>query len=136
MEKPRLTVGVLILNNEGKIFLMKSPKWENRYLVPGGHVDFGETLEQAAKREVKEETNLDIYNIKFLMHLEFINPSDFHKKDLHFVGMQFTAKTNSTEVRLNEEGYNPLWIKPEEALNLDIQPQTKIAIKTLINQKK
>ena len=59
-----VAVGVFIINDEGKIFLTKRSKhatnergtWE----IPGGKVNFGETLQNAAKREAKEEYDIDI----------------------------------------------------------------------------
>ena len=59
-----VAVGVFIINDEGKVFLTKRSKhatnergtWE----IPGGKVNFGETLQNAAKREAKEEYNIDI----------------------------------------------------------------------------
>lgn len=53
-----VTVSGLIENDEGKILLEKAPDrgWE----VPGGQVEAGETLIDALKREVKEETGIDI----------------------------------------------------------------------------
>ena len=36
--------GALILNENDKIFLMKSPKWENQWLVPGGKVEKGDSM--------------------------------------------------------------------------------------------
>ena len=57
---PEPTVGALIFNLEGKLFLMRSHKWRGQYAVPGGHIELGETMEQALRREVKEETNLDL----------------------------------------------------------------------------
>ena len=58
---PEPTVGALVLNNQNKILLVKSHKWiNNRYSVPGGHVEIGESLSTAIIREVKEETGLEI----------------------------------------------------------------------------
>lgn len=51
---PEPTVGALILNLQGQLFLMKSPKWRGKYVVPGGHVELGESLEEALRREIKE----------------------------------------------------------------------------------
>ena len=46
MEKmyPETTVGGLIFNRSGEIFLMKSDKWKGMYCIPGGHVESGESL--------------------------------------------------------------------------------------------
>ena len=63
---PEPTVGAMIFNTEGKLFLMKTHKWGNKYAIPGGHIEMGETMTDALKREIKEETHLDIHNIQFL----------------------------------------------------------------------
>ena len=41
---PRVAVGALILNNKEEVFLAKSHKWSNKFGVPGGHVEYGESL--------------------------------------------------------------------------------------------
>jgi hypothetical protein len=44
---PEPTVGAFIFNAEGKLLLLESHKWPGRYVVPGGHVELGERLEEA-----------------------------------------------------------------------------------------
>ncbi|MDP2766382.1 MAG: NUDIX hydrolase [Candidatus Methanoperedens sp.] len=62
---PLLTVDALIIY-EGKIVLIKrkNPPFEDRFALPGGFVEVGETVEEAVVREAKEETGLDIGLIK------------------------------------------------------------------------
>ncbi len=48
---PEPTVGALIFDPAGHLFLMKSHKWGGQYVVPGGHVELGETLEATLRRE-------------------------------------------------------------------------------------
>lgn len=78
---PEPTAGALIFNLEDKIFLLKSHKWKGRYTIPGGHIELGESMEQALKREINEETGLDIYDIKFICLQEFIFDDQFWKKN-------------------------------------------------------
>ena len=100
---PEPTVGALIFNQGGKVFLMTSPKWKGKYVIPGGHIELGETIEQALKREIKEETNLDIFDIKFITLQEFIFGEEFHKKK-HFIFLDYACKTEDTEVILDKIG--------------------------------
>lgn len=128
VERPTVTVGPLIFNKEGKLFLMQSPKWHNKWVIPGGKIELGETMEQAVKREIKEETNLDIHGIEFLTALEAIFDPVFVKKK-HFIFLNFIAKTDTANVILNEEATAYKWITLEEAEKMDIEPYTKKLIK-------
>ncbi len=51
-----------------------------KYVIPGGHVELCEKIEDALKREIKEETGLDIYDIKFICFQEFVYGKEFWKK--------------------------------------------------------
>lgn len=64
---PRVGVGVIVENN-GWILLgkRKNSHGEHTWSFPGGHLEFGESFEQCARREVQEETGLEIRNIKFV----------------------------------------------------------------------
>src|SRR3989344_5002430 len=130
---PEPIVGALIFNPEGKIFLMKSHKWRGQYVIPGGHIELWETAEEALKREIKEETGLDVDNVKFIMHQEFIFDPMFWKRR-HFIFLDFACKSKSTEVRLNSEGQEYVWANPQAALKLSIEPYTRIAMQTYLKQ--
>jgi nucleoside triphosphatase len=130
---PHVTVGALIFNPQGKLFLMKSHKWRNKYVVPGGHIELGETIEDTIKREVKEETGLRVYDIRFLLHQEFIFDKAFWKKR-HFIFLDYACKTRRTQVKLNDEAQDYIWVEPQKALKLAVEPYTKIAIKAYLKQ--
>lgn len=125
---PEPTVGALIINPEGELLLMKSHKWHDKYVVPGGHIELGEKIEDALRREVKEETNLDIYDIEFLCCQDFIYDPEFWKRR-HFIFLDFICKTDSEDVILNEEASEYIWINLEEALNFPVDTYTAYAIR-------
>jgi len=130
---PEPTVGVLIFNQEGKVFLMTSPKWQGKYSLPGGHIELGETMEDTAKREIKEETGLDIFDIQFLMVQECIFSEEFYKKK-HFVFLDYIAKVKNTNVVLDgREGTEYVWVTIDDALKLPLNPYTK---NTILEHKK
>ena len=124
-----IAVGAFIFNPEGKIFLMRTPKWHNKYGPPGGHIELGETAEQAVIRETKEETNLDVFDVKYLMMQEGIFSKEFYKKK-HFIFLGHSCKTkDTTNVILDEkEGTEHVWADIDEALKLDLVPYTRDVI--------
>ena len=78
--KPRIGSAVLVENN-GKYLLGERNKknYNGYWIIPGGGVKFGETLQEAAIREIKEETNLDVEIVKLIGYQEIINlPGDYH----------------------------------------------------------
>ena len=120
---PEPIVGGLVLDGKGKVLLCKSPKFKNKYIVPGGHIEVGETFEQALKRELKEETGLDVNTLGLLEVHEAINPVDFFEKR-HFIFFDFLCGVKDQgKIRLdNEELTEFLWISPEKALEeLDLE---------------
>ena len=131
---PEPTTGGLIFNPEGQLFLMKSHKWKDKWVVPGGHIELGETIEESLRREVKEETNLDIYNIEFICFQEFIYDDLFWKKR-HYIFFDYACKTDSTEVKLNSEAQEYTWVSVEDASKLPIDSYTEIAIRKYLEMK-
>ena len=132
---PEPTVGALILDPEGKMFLMKSHKWKDRYCLPGGHIELGETIEEAVIREVKEETGLDVYGLEFICFQEFIYDEDFWEKR-HFIFFDYSCKTDSKKVTLNEEAEEYIWVRPEDATSLPVEPYTMRTIETYLERSK
>src|SRR5260370_5241005 len=89
---PEPTVGALIVNKQGKILLTKSHKWFDKYTLPGGHIEVGETMKVAAAREVKEEVGLDVAVAeKLLMQAAIFTEEVWQKK--HFIFVDFLCKS-------------------------------------------
>ena len=124
---PEPTVGIFIINPKGELLLLKSHKWPGRYVVPGGHVELGERIEQAVIREAKEETGLDVYDLRFLCWQEFVYDPSFWKQR-HFLFFDYSCRVDSAEVTLNDEAEDFIWIKPEEALELPIDTYTRVSV--------
>lgn len=127
---PEPTVGVFIFNSSGEMLLLKSHKFPGKYVVPGGHVELGERLEEAAIREAKEETGLDIYDLKFINFQQFIYDPSFWKKR-HFIFFDYACKTDSLSVRLNNEAEEHVWVKLDAALHLPLDSYTRASIEKI-----
>ena len=133
---PEPVVGALVFNKKGEVILITSWKFNGKYVVPGGHIEIWESMEEALKRELKEETNLDIEDIEFLMVQEGTNMknSEFHE-ERHFIFLDFIAKTKNEDVILEErEADSYVWVTPKDALKLDLNKSTRIFIEEYIRR--
>ena len=124
---PEPTVGAFIFNSKGELLLLQSHKFPGLYVVPGGHVELGERLEEALVREVKEETGLDVYDIEFIMFQQFIYDPAFWKKR-HFIFFDFACKTDGSKPQLNDEAEGFIWAEPQKALTLELNAYTRRSI--------
>lgn len=86
---PRIGIGILIFNNRNEILLGKriSSHGKSSYGPAGGHLEFGETFEECAIREVLEETNLIIENPQFIA----VTNDVFKKEQKHYVSIFLKA---------------------------------------------
>lgn len=129
-KRPAVVTGAFIFNSRNQIFLFKSPKWGNRWVIPGGHVESGEDVVTALRREVKEETNLEITDIQFIGYLDMINPPDFYKPK-HFLGLNFFCRTTDTNVIINEEATEYAWVDLDQTEKYDVAIPSKKIIKLI-----
>jgi nucleoside triphosphatase len=101
-----------------KILLIKSHKWGDAYLLPGGHVENGETIFEAAKREGEEETGLKLKPLYCVNFGEEINDPRFYRK-AHFIYFHIVCEALNNEIKLdNRELKDFIWISQKEALKL------------------
>src|SRR5437879_8818399 len=122
---PEPTVGALIVNNERKILLAKSHKWFDKYTLPGGHIEVGESIIDAVRREVKEEVGLDVEVVEMLLVQEAIFAPEFYKKK-HFIFIDFYCKSKDQLVKLDQnEIQDYIWVYPGAAYNLKLDSFTR-----------
>ena len=122
---PEPTVGALIVNKEGKILLTKSHKWFDKYTLPGGHIEVGETMKEAIAREVKEEVGLDVDVAEMLLMQEAIFAEEFWKRK-HFIFFDFLCKSKDQKVKLDgRELQEYVWEYPGAAFRLNLDSFTK-----------
>ena len=131
---PEPTVGIFIFNPQGELLLTKTHKWRGKYGVPGGHIELGESAIEAARREAKEETGLDIRDIEYLCWQECVYDEQFWKPR-HFIFLDFTARVDEGKVTLNDEAEEFTWVAPQKALEqLDIDSYTGVSIRTYLSR--
>lgn len=118
----------ILVRKDGKFLAIKRSKtapsrplyWD----LPGGELEFGEDSEEGATREVKEETGLEISNLKLLCVVSGLNDiKDF------WVTVCYVAEPSTHDVVLSYEHDDFLWVTPEEFLRMKISPRNKKIVK-------
>jgi 8-oxo-dGTP diphosphatase len=118
-QRPYLAVSAAIVR-DGKVLLVRRARNPavHLYTLPGGAVETGETLAEAAAREVREETALEIDVIGLAGHREVIVRDAQHRIERHFVIMCYAARWRAGEVVLNDELNDARWLVPSEMTGL------------------
>lgn len=124
MNKPKYieVVGSAVIENPKKeILLVKSSKWANKWVMPGGHIEPMETIEEAIRKEAEEETGIkNLISLGTLCYGELINSKDF-SRPAHFIYFDVLFKTDSSNVVLDNIELNEfVWVTPEKALEMDL----------------
>lgn len=119
-------VGALIFNDEGKILLalrgQKAKNERGKWEIPGGAVDFGETLKDAIVREAKEELGVEIEVIEMLQVADHILPDEKQ----HWVSPTYFCRiVNGTPKIMEPEKCERLgWFSIDEAAQLPLSNVT------------
>ncbi len=134
---PLATVGALIFHPDNDdVLMIHTHKWSGLWGIPGGKTKFGETSEAALRREILEETGLEITEIRFVLVQDCIHSKEFYK-DAHFVLLNYTCRcTGAADVRLNEEAQEFRWVSPAAALKLPLNQPTRILLEAVSKQKR
>lgn len=130
MAKPRPTpliaVSVAARNPETGEFLLVlrgRPPAKDLWAFPGGRLDFGETLEQAVRRELYEETGLEAHDIRFHTLLEIIGNGSGDEPPHHFV-LAVHRATVSGDPLAGDDAAEAGWFSLADMASLDITGTT------------
>lgn len=112
---PKVGVGIMIMK-DGKVLLGKrrGSHGEREYAFPGGHLEYMESFEGCARREVREECGIEIDNVRF----QFLS-NVIKYKPKHYVHIGLSAGLKSGEPKVLEPEKCESW----EWYNLDALPQ-------------
>ena len=126
--RPVVTVGGLIRNDSGEVLMIRTHKWSNLWGIPGGKTKWGETSLEALRREIKEETALDVKDIEFVLVQDCIGSKEFYR-EAHFVLLNYTCRcAGRSEVKLNEEAQEFRWVPVDQALKMPLNTPTRVLL--------
>lgn len=108
-DTPKVGIGIIIENSKGQILIGKRKgSFAPFYSIPGGKLGIGETFEEAAIREIKEETNLYIKKPKVIAVTN--NLETFKNEGIHYISVVLHTKEYSGKLKLVEPNKCEEWL--------------------------
>ncbi|HWY15097.1 MAG TPA: NUDIX hydrolase [Rhizomicrobium sp.] len=125
-----LGVGAVVWNDEGAILLIRrsKPPRLGEWSLPGGKVEFGETLHAALLREVREETGLDVQIVDLLDTAEIILDAEAGAASAHFVLVDFTVRAVSGTLAAGSDAADARWFSLDAIAKLHLWSETRRVI--------
>lgn len=111
-ERPVPVVRAIVADAEGRILMLRRGRGigVGQWCLPGGKIDYGQTVEEALRSELKEETALDCESFRFLFYEDNL-PADW--SPMHCLALFFECAV-SGEIVLNAESSDHAWVAREE----------------------
>ena len=133
-QSPIPSVGAVVINNK-KILMIKrgKPPAEGIWSIPGGRLKLGESLQQAAEREVFEETGLVIKSKYPIYTFDFIEKDQFGKVKFHYVIVDLLAEYISGEPVPGDDASEACWFDIQEIEKLPVGNTSRILAEKIMN---
>ena len=118
----------MVIDASGRVLLIRRSKepLRGRWLVPGGSVELGETLEEAVVREVREETGLEVRPVDWLGVFDRIE-REGESVLYHFVIVDYLCALLGGELRAASDALEACWARPGDLAGLEV-PEAAVEV--------
>lgn len=128
--QPIAGIGAVVIHNN-QVLLVKrgTPPKQGLWCIPGGKIHFGETLQQAAEREIKEETGITIKAGDPFYVFDLIEDTKFH-----YIIVDLLAEYISGELKAGDDAMDAKWFSLENIDKPAIDSETKLLLRKFIKR--
>lgn len=126
---PMVAVHPLVLRG-GQVLLVKRAKEpsKGKWSLPGGRIELGETIYQAARREIFEECSIEIEIERLLDVTDSIIKDEEGRIFYHFLVIYLIARYKAGEVKAQSDADDVGWFTPAEITALDMNPRLRTVL--------
>ena len=124
-EVPLVGIGVIIIEN-GQVVLVKRahPPLQNQWSIPGGVLEVGELVREAAIREAREETGLTVEPGELLGVYDRILRNPGQQVQYHYVLIDFLCRRVAGDLKAGSDAREVRWFSPQELMALNLAEDT------------
>lgn len=131
-KKPLVGVGILIRDGDRYLLIKRAADPDKGlWSIPGGMVEIGERTVDAAVREAKEETNLDVEVAEVLDVVDKIIRDEESRIKYHFVIVDYLAKFVGGELKASSDALDARWVEADEFREYDLSPTLVLLLRRI-----
>jgi ADP-ribose pyrophosphatase len=131
-KQPIAGIGAVVIHNNQALLVKRAkPPKQGLWCIPGGKIQYGETLQQAAEREIKEETGITIKAGDPVYVFDLIEEGNFH-----YIIIDLLAEYISGTLQAGDDAMDAKWFSLENIDLPEIDVETKQLLHTTIQNKR
>ena len=112
--RPIVGIGIVVFKQDGVLLVRRGkPPNVGSWTLPGGAQDIGETVEDAARRELLEETGLTVGRLHFAAHVNNIRRDPQGRVQFHYTILDFAARWQAGEPAAGSDVTEAIWVTPD-----------------------
>jgi ADP-ribose pyrophosphatase YjhB (NUDIX family) len=120
---PLIGIGIIVLKGEEVLLIKRGrPPAQNQWSLPGGAQELGETVEAAARRELREETGLEVGKLTLIDVVDSIHRDEHGFVQYHYTILDFAAAYRGGTPRAASDVLDLAWVHPRDFENLALWP--------------
>lgn len=122
---PTVGVGVVVWHQDRVLLVQRArPPRQGQWSLPGGGVQLGETLADAARRELREEVGLEVDLGEIVATLDLIDRDPEQRVRYHFVLVDYLAETRSADLQPGDDAADARWFTFDQLAELGLWEET------------
>lgn len=127
---PLPAVGAVVLHEDAVLLVRRGqPPLQGRWTLPGGRIELGERAEEALRRELREETGLEVEVLRLLDVVELIERDEAGEVSFHYVILDYLARYRAGRLRAGSDSEQARWVRCEALACYELSPQVRELIR-------
>ena len=136
-DHPRVAVGAVVIHNNRTLLVKRrNPPGKGMWAIPGGSVKLGETLQEAAEREMREETGVVIKAGNPVLAFDVVEPDEEGRIQFHYVIVDLMADYVRGEPRPADDAEDARWFSEADIATTPVNKKTRQLLSRLFKSQR